>query len=430
LTASPIAQTHTFMSVATRFRWLAVACLLATPAQAHGDDGVLPSDPVFDAVLTDGTTVNGRLGALSLAADGSGSVRIVGDEAREIPLDRLAKLERAGSPAPEVKADAWVLLPDGDRLNAAIGATDDEALQVSSAGRALRIRLDRLVGLVLAPPAEPKALRALVAELRAPRDGGMVWLSNGDRRAGDIVGLDARRVAFDPGTGKIDLERERVVALAFDPALIAYPKPRGSYLELALRDGSRLGVVEARLERGTLAARTRFGEELRIPVRDLGQLDVLGGSVDYLAGRTPLGSQYVGYLGPHPEDFGRDATWDGHPLSLAGRPVARGLGMLPRTLLAYRVEPGDRRFQATVGLDDRAGDQASVVFRVLVDRDEVFRTPPLTLRDAPVPVDVDIANGRSLILVVEFGERGDVQDSADWAEARIIRDPTAPRGGP
>ncbi len=44
-------------------------------------------------------------------------------------------------------------------------------------------------------------------------------------------------------------------------------------------------------------------------------------------------------------------------------------------------------------------------------------SPPMTVRDAPIAVDIDLKGVRALILTVEFGERGDVQDLADWVEA-------------
>jgi hypothetical protein len=89
--------------------------------------------------------------------------------------------------------------------------------------------------------------------------------------------------------------------------------------------------------------------------------------------------------------------------------------------MAYRLKPGDRRFQALIGVDDRAGPLGSVIFRVLVDGEPRLTTPSLTARDLPQSIDIDIANAKALILITEFGDRGDVRDHADWVEARIIR---------
>jgi hypothetical protein len=142
--------------------------------------------------------------------------------------------------------------------------------------------------------------------------------------------------------------------------------------------------------------------------------------VEYLSERPIDAQSYESYFGPTREAR-RDRTIDDHRFQLRGRVYDRGLGTQSRTLLAYRLKPGDRRFQALVGVDDRAGPLGSVVFRVLVDKLPRLTTPPLTARDFPRAVDIDISKAKSLILITEFGDRGDVRDHADWVEARIIR---------
>jgi hypothetical protein len=106
---------------------------------------------------------------------------------------------------------------------------------------------------------------------------------------------------------------------------------------------------------------------------------------------------------------------------LAGQTFDRGLGTQSRTLLAYRIEPGDRRFQALLGVDERAGSSGSVVFRVLVDKEERYKSPPLSHRDAPQAIDLHLSNGKFLILDTDFGDRGNIRDLADWVEARVVR---------
>jgi hypothetical protein len=157
-------------------------------------------------------------------------------------------------------------------------------------------------------------------------------------------------------------------------------------------------------------------------LKEIASFHVRGPSVRYLSEVAPAGTQYVGYLGRHPERLGRDTTWDGRPLRLRGRHFDRGLGMLPRSLVAYRLEPEDARFQALIGLDDQAGERASVVFRVSNEkREDLYTSPTLTRRDEPIELDLDVSESKVLILVVEFGDAGDVQDWADWVEARVVQ---------
>jgi hypothetical protein len=404
----------------------AILVILALVGTVDAQDREAPgsavsSDPVFRVRLIDGTTATGRIGRLSTA----GPLALEGAEGRSIPLESVVALTRESEPPPVQPAGGVVLFPDGDHLRAILGAAKDGVIPVRPGplgDASLDVPLEAILGLVPTQAGEPAVQDSWIRRLRTePRASEVLWLANGDRLTGSLLNLSAESVEFQPDTGPLTLPRSTVVALGFDPALVRYPKPEGTYLELTLTDGSRLGVTEARLDRGQLVARTRFGAEVRPPLAALSRIVVRGPAVAYLSERAEDGAQYVGYLGRHPETYGRDETWDGHPLSLAGRPCGRGLGTLPRTLLAYRLEPGARRFQATVGLDDRAGELGSVVFRVLVDGKERWASPPLGRRGPPVDVDVDVVGGKVLILATEFGERGDVQDSADWIDARLVR---------
>jgi hypothetical protein len=153
---------------------------------------------------------------------------------------------------------------------------------------------------------------------------------------------------------------------------------------------------------------------------DLVEVHARTRAVSYLSEQKPAAEQYVPFVGPT-RPCRSDLNVDGHPLRLAGQSYDRGLGTQSRTLLAYRLSPADKQFQALVGLDDSAGPLGSVVFRVLVDGKERFVSPPMSVRDTPKSIDVELRGAKVLILATEFGERGDIRDLADWVEARVIR---------
>ena len=401
--------------------WLGLAAVLAL-AGADGP-GAVPSDPQFTALRIDGTTVAGQLRRL----DVRGGVALAVDDGERlvpIPAGALVKLARDGATPPPPGEGGTILFPGGDRLaRSVIGPAGETTLEIQSfALGTLAIPLDAILGLVMAPPLDADAAFALESRVRdEPRSTEVLWLANGDRVAGGLLGLNDKAIAFQPPSGaKVELDRSGVVALGFDPKLVTYPKPAGPYLELTLVDGSRLGVSSVQLDGGQLLATTRYGQPVKFPLGELSQVHAKSGPVVYLSEREPAGAKYVGYLGPTRE-VRRDRSVDGQPFRLAGKVYDRGLGSQSRSYLVYRLEPGDKRFQALVGLDDRAGPLGSVVFRVLVDREERFATPPMSARDAPRSLDLDVSGAKTLVLITDFGERGEVRDHADWVEARLIR---------
>jgi hypothetical protein len=405
---------------------LLLAAVLLSGTVALADEAArpglaLPSDPIFTALQTDGGTATGRVRQIGPR----GAVILVGEDEAEriIPFDRLVKLTRDGVPPPPIPPEGTlVLFPEGDRIRAIIGPAGETALEVNSEMLGeLSVPLEAPIGLVLSPPTEPEALDDLLARLREePRTSEVLWLSNGDRLTGGLLAMSAETIALQAETGRVEVARGGAIALEFDPALVNYPRPEGVFLELTLADGSRLGVTDARLEKGHVTAKARFGAAIRLPLAELTQVHVRGGSVTYLAERAEAAVQYVSYVGPT-RPYRRNATVEGHPFLLAGQPYERGLGTQSRTLLAYKLEPGDRRFQALVGVDDRAGPLGSIVFQVLVDGQPRFASPPLAARDTPRAIDLDVAGAKLLILMTEFGERGGVRDFGDWAEARLVR---------
>jgi hypothetical protein len=94
------------------------------------------------------------------------------------------------------------------------------------------------------------------------------------------------------------------------------------------------------------------------------------------------------------------------------RPVVRDQG--PES-------PNPRRFESLVGIDDSTAGRGSVIFRVLVEGRERFASPIVRGGDRPLPVSVDIRGARRLELEVDYADRADVLDHADWLDARLTR---------
>ncbi len=399
-----------------------IIAVLSSCARGGSQDG---PDAVFLAKTIDGHEIAGRIIAFG---DQEVTLAVKDGKKESLRFDRLVRLAResmVGIPAGE--NSQAVLLGDGDRLmRASIRGATDATIEIRSESLGkLDVPLGNVMGLILAVPSRSADLDRLIERIQTePRKSEVAWLINGDRVAGSFLGMDERSIKFQADLKPVEIDRGGVVALGFDPKLLDYPRPKGAFLEASLADGTRIGLTRIRLAEGNIEAASRTGLSIRFPVGELARLQGRSESVIYLSERAPARAQYEEYVGPT-LPYRVDRTVDGHPIRLGGQTFDRGIGTQSRTFLAYRIEPGDRRFQATIGVDERAGPLGSVVFRVFVDRRERFQSPAMTDRDPPKSLDIDLDGGKILILATEFGERGNVCDLADWAEARIIRQDSA-----
>ncbi len=88
-------------------------------------------------------------------------------------------------------------------------------------------------------------------------------------------------------------------------------------------------------------------------------------------------------------------------------------------------------FQAEVGIQWQGGhDQASVIFRVLVDDKNVFDSGVMREGDAPRPIKISVAGVDELTLVADEAGDGITCDCANWADARLVPDPAAAKRPP
>ena len=121
-----------------------------------------------------------------------------------------------------------------------------------------------------------------------------------------------------------------------------------------------------------------------------------------------------------PVRFDRCVT--GGPILLDGKTYPRGIGAGTRTEITYSLDGRYAHFYATVGVDDRAGNRGTVVFRVLTDGRAIFESPVMNGRSAAVRLVVPLDGAKTLTLVSDFGStvRAD-GNFADWADARLVR---------
>jgi len=108
---------------------------------------------------------------------------------------------------------------------------------------------------------------------------------------------------------------------------------------------------------------------------------------------------------------------DGNALILNGHVYVHGIGTHALSEMIIDLYGSARRFEAVVGVDDESGEAGSVVFVVIVDGKEVFRSEVLHGGDSPKSISIDLTGAREMTLLVEDAGDNIHYDHADWAGA-------------
>jgi hypothetical protein len=143
----------------------------------------------------------------------------------------------------------------------------------------------------------------------------------------------------------------------------------------------------------------------------------------------PKPDMYLGDLTPVSAEQGWgelqiDKSVEGKPLTIGDQQFERGLGSHANGRIVYEIPEGACRFVALVGIDAERKDalDASVVFRVLIDDEQVFDSGVMFGSTPAMAVDVRIGEGQRLTLVMDDAGNGQSNDHADWVEAGFLRE--------
>jgi hypothetical protein len=346
---------------------------------------------------------------------------------------------RRDAPIPAFPTRPQIITAYGDRIVADVRGGGGQIMRFVPDGVSLgrgeewSVGLSNIVAIWFSePPAEtpvdPPRYAWLVAGVKN-RD--IVRFRNGDTARGTIRGFDAKaatpRIHFRPEIGEErELTTTEVAAIAFNPALVRAKKPSNPYLRVVLRNGSRIHLQSAALDRGELRGETLFGQKGVVPLSAIAAIDVVGGKAVPLSDLKPSKVELRGFLGVEwPWAADRDVHGAALTLQQKGGDSTfdKGVGTHPRTVLTYTLAGQYRRFEALVGLTPSAGDRGAVQVRVRIDGKEARITRNdrgVLTAGEPVRVVLDVTAAKEMILEVDFGPAGSVEGDVNWADARLI----------
>jgi hypothetical protein len=378
-------------------------------------------EPAFVAQTAAGLSPTGALQQLGP----EWTVRLAG---KELVRDLLT-LRRADKPLPPPPSGEQLLFINGDRIAGRVRKLADEQLQFQftaelEANKEAKVPLSALAVIWLVAPDgvdQPDLFRRRLASGQRQRD--TLLLRNGDVLEGLLGGFDDTGAQMEVDKKAVPVPRSRLAAVTLSTELTTPLRPKGTFARLVLASGSRLSLADASCDDGkTLTGTTLFDAPVRVPLDQVIALDIYQGKAVPLSDLKPLKQEQTPYLGVT-WPLANDGSVAGRDLRLGGSSYDKGLGMHSEARVTYDVSAGFRRFEALVGLDDQTGRDGSVRIKVLVDGKprDLGWDKELTAQTGPQPVRVDLKGAKQLTLVVEFGQRGDVGDHVDWADARLVK---------
>jgi hypothetical protein len=318
-----------------------------------------------------------------------------------------------------------VVLADGGLLAAELIEANPKQITVESDffGQ-VRLPAALVAGVVLRGSADPIRQDELIDRMLAATSTDRLLLANGDEVSGTLQAVREGAVQWQADVGPLRVETARITALVLSAGHPHDVPPPAFRVWVGLRDGSRLQAHRLELDPSQL--QITLGEQVLLQTAEkniVTWLQPLGGQAVYLSDLPPAGYRHIPYLAlkwPYRTD--RNVT--GSRLRCKGRLYLKGLGLHSAARLTYLLAEPYRRFEAELAIDDVTAGGGSVRFRVFVDGQ--FDRPRYVSEvirggQPPVPVSIDIRGATRLDLVVDYADRADVLDHADWLDARVVK---------
>lgn len=108
-----------------------------------------------------------------------------------------------------------------------------------------------------------------------------------------------------------------------------------------------------------------------------------------------------------------------NPIVMDGRKFKNGLASRTEGLLRIELDGSAQKFYALVGVSDSSNKNCRVVFKVLADDKEVFRSPVMKPGNKPVPVAIDLNGVKRFSLAIDDSGTGLYSDRTNYANAFI-----------
>lgn len=249
-------------------------------------------------------------------------------------------------------------------------------------------------------------------------------LSNGDLFEGEVRGItDGRVKVISPIFGLRNfygkpeqpwLKSELLAVLLRD-----VEKTNAQY-EVQTKDGSLYLADNLQIATDALALQVPVIGAVKIPADQVVAIRAGGGRYQNLVLLQPRRVDPPAGINPAAA-FNVNHTAANEPLTVSGETFSQGIETTVSTVVSYPVQAGFGTFTAQAGIPGKTPATTKLVFAVYADGRSVFKSPPRSSADKPLPIRVVYGNAQTLSLRVEPALPGNAAGSGIWGEPRLLK---------
>ncbi len=344
-------------------------------------------------------------------------------EDQRLPLRDVLRI-RFRQPAPGQRWNTALRLADGTRIHGSLKESSDPdhlSVQLPSLSTPLRVPLEWVREVRRGVPTTGSTPATTEDRIETTRNASIT---------GVIESIEVSGVTIeDASLGTLEVpwdQIERVLVAPLDPPPELPDTSVPCFVETS--DGSRFRGALKELSRTRCQLESLLLGAITLEEEHCVELEVLLNRIAYLSDREPISvEEGIPFSDYFPWKYQRDRNVLGGPLRIGRETFRKGLGVHSKSTLKFSIEPGDLLFRSMIGIDvvgrpvDDNPHVGSVLFVVLLDGEEAWRSKDVSWSDPPRPIEIPLEGHRELTLVVEMGLGHHVLDRANWADARILR---------
>ncbi len=377
-------------------------------------------EPLQDVVVmtVDGQVHTGRL--LSLTDSEGITLRVGLDQQFQAATQDLIHISTSFEQEDARRRDALIRTSNLDYMYGQLAEQGEEVVVLDTADLGkLSVPLDRVLEIIPGGQDKLSRERTLAWLHRTlPSSEDVALLANRDTIRGVLVGVGADVFVFDTGDHELRLPVAHVRAVKLSTE--RRTKPTQPHFMIRLRNSGRVTADRLQWETNIINAHLQFGADVQIEAERVVNFEIGGGRWQWLSQLQPISYEHTPMMSLN-WHYTTDTNIVSGPMRVSLENFEHGIGVHSRSVLKYDLKGAYLEFVTAFGIDDDSGPLADVHVMILVDGVRRFEKENVRRGTLHGPIRINVQNAKTLELVVDFGQHGDIQDRFNWIEAALIR---------